>query len=157
MTHRNPRRKHRLVLLALCLLAGCIREYPEVGPLQAGACNPNDSNPDRSVSFRADLLPLFARPVGQAGCSCHMEGSSRQSGITQGGLNLTNYTKTMRGGVNSADNIVLPGDPCGSVLLQSVSEAPVFGSRMPVDGPPFFSPAERTLLSDWIAEGAHDD
>jgi len=38
-----------------------------------------------------------------------------------------------------------------------MSSAPPFGSRMPSNGPPYFSPGERALIADWIAEGANDN
>jgi hypothetical protein len=41
--------------------------------------------------------------------------------------------------------------------VQKTSNAPPTGNRMPSDGPPYLTPSERQLLSDWIAEGAHDN
>jgi hypothetical protein len=34
---------------------------------------------------------------------------------------------------------------------------PPFGSRMPYNGPPFYSPEDRAVLRDWIAEGARNN
>jgi hypothetical protein len=81
----------------------------------------------------------------------------RASGIEATGLELSSYRTLMRGGRMSADTIVIPGDPCASLVVQKVSNAPPTGNRMPSDGPPYLTPSERQLLSDWIAEGANDN
>jgi hypothetical protein len=149
-----------LLCLVMLVTTGCVLESlePEVGEARAGLCKPEDSNPEVPVSWENDLLPLFKRANGNGGCSCHLPTNRRTSGIEIGGLDLSTFEKQMRGGKQApADKIVVPGDPCASVLLQKTSSAPPFGGRMPSDGPPYFTPAERTLLSDWIAEGAHDN
>ncbi len=148
------------LLLVAAGLGGCLVEVlePDVGELRAGVCNPEDSDPDYDVSFREDLLPIFERSFGQAGCSCHLPTSRRPTGIEVSGLDLSTYAKTRQGGNTSGKSkIVVPGDPCSSVLLQKVSSAPPFGARMPSDGPPYLTPVERQLLSDWIFEGARDN
>jgi len=53
--------------------------------------------------------------------------------------------------------IVVPGQPCASILYLKVDEAPPFGARMPLDGPPFWTEDEIQRLHDWIAEGAGDN
>ena len=151
---------------SLHLLAGalilashaCIADIePDVGALRAGTCKPEDSDPNHDVSFKDDVLVLFQRSGGQAGCGCHQPSNRRTSGIDATGLSLENYHSLMRGGNASHDTIVVPGDPCASLIVQKVSSAPPSGARMPPSGPPFLSPTEITLLSDWIAEGAHDN
>lgn len=148
------------VLLLWLPLGGCIAEAlePEVGAARAGLCKPEDSDPTRSVSWENDIQALIKRPNGQGGCTCHLPTNRRTSGIDVGGLDLSTYDKLMKGGrMTTSDTIVVRGDPCSSVLLQKTSSAPPFGGRMPSDGPPYFTPSERALLSDWIAEGAHDN
>ena len=147
-------------VLLLAAFAGCIAEQlePDVGELRAGVCKPLDSDPTSEVSFKDDVLPLFERtPDKGPGCSCHLPSSPRAIGLELTGLDLSTYAGTMRGGDNTADMNVVPGDPCSSILLQKITGAPPFGSRMPSNGPPVFSPREQTLLSDWIAEGANDN
>jgi len=137
---------------------GCISELePDVGAVRAGICKPEDTDPERDVSFQEDILMMFERPRGEPGCGCHLPTSGRPVGIELAGLDLSTYDKLMHGGNQSAEEIVVPGDPCASILLQKVSSAPPFGARMPTSGPPFWSPADRDLLSDWIAEGARDN
>jgi hypothetical protein len=148
-----------IVVVALSSMVGaCVAEIePEIGPLRAGTCKSHDSDPDHEVSFKEDVLVLFQRPNGQGGCACHQPSSRRTSGIDATGLSLENYRTLIRGGNASHDTIIMPGDPCASLIVQKVSSAPPSGSRMPSDGPPYMSPPEIALLSDWIAEGAHDN
>lgn len=139
--------------LAFTALAGCA---PDVGPPLAGACDNADSNPAVNVSFSTQIRPLFNRTPG--GCGCHMPTSAGPGTATQiAGLDLSSLQSLRAGGVISGSRIVVPGDPCASILYQKVEEAPPFGSRMPLDGPPYMTEEERTLLSDWIAEGANDN
>lgn len=158
MMVRMPRLKTQwLVLLALGASA-CITDVePDVGSLRAGTCVPKDSDPMKDVSFKDDVLPLFQRGGGQGGCTCHQPSNRSTPGIDQSGLSLDSYRSLLRGGNNSRDSIVVPGDPCASIIVQKVSNAPPFGTRMPPSGPPFMTPAEIALLADWIAEGAHDN
>jgi Planctomycete cytochrome C len=147
-----------LAIAGLFAASACISDVePDVGPVRAGVCKSEDSDPKHSVSFRSDLLPLFMRPFGSAGCSCHMPSSRRTSGIDATGFDVSTYTSFVRGGNSSRDTAVVPGDPCASLVVQKVSSAPPTGSRMPSDGPPYLSPKEIALLSDWIAEGAIDN
>jgi hypothetical protein len=142
-------------LFASACIAGV---EPEVGDLRAGVCKPEDSDPDHDVSFMTDLeMNIFMRPAGQAGCACHITGNKRTPGIDATGFALDTYDKLRNGGTNSHDTIIVPGNPCASLIVQKVSSAPPSGSRMPSDGPPYLTPTEITLLSDWIAEGAHDN
>ncbi|HMI93811.1 MAG TPA: hypothetical protein VK509_20700 [Polyangiales bacterium] len=149
--------------LALAALAsapaGCIAETlePEVGEVRAGLCQPDDSDPERDVSFMEQIQPMLERPFGQGGCGCHQPTGRRASGIELTGLRLGGYADLMRGGDKSGDTIVVPGDPCASLVLQKTSNAPPSGARMPSDGPPYLSPREHALLHDWIAEGARDN
>lgn len=129
---------------------------PDVGPLVHELCLDEDGAPDHDVSWSADVVPLFIRTSG--GCkSCHLPGGETPVGITVGGLDLSSYESLLAGGVQGGADIVIPGQPCDSVLYQKLSAAPPFGSRMPLDGPAFFSPAELATVHDWIAEGARGD
>jgi hypothetical protein len=139
-------------------VTGCIAEIePDVGALRAGTCRSEDSDPAFSVEFKKQILPIFQRSGRQGGCGCHQPSGKTTPGIDESGLNLGSYQSLMRGGNNSGANIVVPGDPCASVIVQKVSNGPPFGARMPPSGPPFMSPEEIALLRDWIAEGAHDN
>jgi len=157
----TPHRRLQLCL-ALCgaglAVVACVAEVePDVGALRAGTCVSKDSDPARQVSFTQDVLPLLQRSGSQGGCTCHQPSNRSTPGIDQSGLSLENYRSLMRGGNSSRENIVVPGDPCASIIVQKVGSAPPTGARMPPGGPPFMTPAEIALLADWIAEGAHDN
>ena len=157
--------------LALLVITGCSLYYePDVGraidqdqdtsppvdgadpEVDGGGSNPvtgcdnSDSDPSVAVSFVANIRPLMTRSPG--GCSpCHL-------GRITSGLDLSSYQALRRGGLNSGAKVVVPGDPCDSILPQKLGRTPPFGSRMPFNGPPYFTADERQLVRDWIAEGA---
>jgi hypothetical protein len=150
-----PRWLAGLVLAATGAGGGCALE-PDVGPLLAGTCDNRDTHPEASVSFAAQIQPVITRRT--AGCTCHLPGSGGPGiGTALSGLNLASLSSLRQGGTNSGARIVVPGEPCGSILYQKVYDAPPFGSRMPFDGPPFLSDQEIAQIHDWIAEGANDN
>jgi hypothetical protein len=142
-----------LIGTALMALVACA---PDVGPPLAGTCDNTDTNPEVDVAFSTQIRPLLNRMPG--GCSCHMPTSTGLGPATQIiGLNLGSLASLRAGGLTSGSQIVIGGEPCSSILYQKVSEAPPFGSRMPLNGPPYLTGEERRLLHDWIAEGASDN
>jgi hypothetical protein len=144
-----------VALTALTALAACAQLEPDVGPRLAGSCDNRDTDPDVGVSFSRQIRPLFNRFPG--GCGCHLPSPSGPGpGTALGGLDLSSLASLRDGGFGSGPQIVIDGQPCASILYQKVSPAPPFGSRMPLDGPPFLTPEELRLLHDWIAEGAGD-
>lgn len=145
--------------LAACAMAACVMEEwePDVGPLLAGTCKNDDSDPEADVSYSRDLLPLLNRPRGEAGCGCHTPTNGTPNGIALGGFDIGSYEALRRGGRTSGAAIVVPGDPCESILVEKIAGAPSSGARMPLDGPPFLTPEEVQLFHDWIAEGAEND
>jgi len=141
--------------VAVIAISSCMFK-PDVGPELAGACDDADSNPKVSVSFSTQIRPLLNRVPG--GCACHMPTANGLGPATQLiGLNLSSLALLREGGVTSGARIVVPGQPCSSVIYQKTSEAPPFGSRMPLNGPPYMTEEEHELLHDWIAEGANDN
>lgn len=149
------RRPLGLLLVAACALAACGLE-PDVGPLLAGSCNNADSDPTVTVSFSEKVRPLLSRPM--AGCSCHMPTASGVGpGTAISGLDLSSLSSLRAGGHNSGGQIVVAMEPCQSILYQKIDDAPPFGSRMPLGGPPFLTREEEALIHDWIAEGALDN
>jgi hypothetical protein len=159
----------RMLLAGALVLAACDLGYqPEVGALLPTAGIPDsgpapgddggamtevggpcsDSDPEVYVSFAEDVRPLTFKAMG--GCGCHSSSASS-------GFNLGTYDRLRRGGLNSGQEIVVPGNPCDSILVQKLGLAPPFGSRMPYNGPPFFTAEEMTVIKDWIAEGARNN
>jgi hypothetical protein len=145
----------RIALLAALAAGGCTLA-PDVGPRLAGTCDDTDSNPGTPVSFSTSIRPLISRLMG--GCGCHLPTPNGDGVGTQiSGLNLSSLSSLRRGGLNSGAKVVIAGEPCASIMYQKLSDAPPFGSRMPLNGPPYWSPDELQLLHDWIAEGANDN
>jgi hypothetical protein len=142
--------------LAVTVVAACTQLEPDVGPLLAGACNNADTNPATPVSFSTQLRPVISRPMG--GCGCHLPSAAGAGPGTQiTGLDLSTLASLRAGGHNSGSQIVIAMEPCSSILYQKVDDAPPFGSRMPLGGPPFLTNEEVNLIHDWIAEGAADN
>jgi hypothetical protein len=133
-------------LLVLLVSAGCIDYTPDVGPLNAGV---TDGGTTTTVSFSRDIRPLMFRSPGGCG-GCHIGRAG--GGIS--GLDLGSYTALRRGGSISGTRIIVDEDPCASTLVSKLSRIPTFGSRMPFNGPPYFTADEVQLVRDWIVEGA---
>jgi hypothetical protein len=146
----------RLAIVAALAVTACAQLEPDVGPLLAGRCDDADTDPGTRISFATQIRPLINRSPG--GCGCHLPTASGPGpGTVLGGLNLSSLEELRQGGFNSGELAVVTGRPCASILYQKVSDAPPFGSRMPLGGPPFLTPEELALIHDWIAEGAADN
>ncbi len=145
--------------LVLIVLGACVADpyAPDVGPPLTGGCDDADSDPDADVSFGRDLRPMMDRASMAAGCSCHTPTNGSPSGISLAGLNLGSYAAMRMGGFNTGAEIIVPGEPCSSLLVDKLSPTPGWGARMPLDGPPYLTDDEQQLFRDWIAEGAHDN
>lgn len=128
-------------------------------PNLAARCSDRDSNPAVEVSFRRDILEgifLVNRDTAP-GCSCHNPADPLPVGLQMSGLDLSSFSGVRRGGMNTATTIIVPNQPCGSVLFLKVTQTPPLGARMPRNGPPFLSEAQIMLIHDWISEGARDN
>jgi len=145
----------------LLLASGCIGVLdpldPEVGAPLADRCVNEDSDRANKVSFSRDVLTIFTGSAGPVGCGCHQPNNPSPIGFQETGLDLSSYAGLRAGGNRSRSTIVIPGQPCNSVLWQKISAGPPFGARMPLFGPPFLDDASRQKIADWIAEGALDD
>lgn len=138
----------RTSLCLLLTLTACSALEPDVGPKIAGQCQNEDSNSEADVSFTDEVIPMLAER-----CGCH-DPKGGGSAIDSTGFSVGSYRDIMKGGSKSSDNMVVPGDACGSALAQKCSEAPPYGTRMPIAGP-YLSASEMAVLRDWIVEGAH--
>jgi hypothetical protein len=135
----------------------CADLDPRTGPVQA-PCADVDSDPAHAVSFGSDIRPLMNRlgtdPTGHGCIKCHYSTQPKHIGTDQTGLDLSSLGTLRRGGITSGTHIVLAGRPCESAIVQKLEGDYFVGSRMPRDGPPYWSPSEIQLVIDWIAEGA---
>ena len=151
----------RIGLAILLTSVGCLDAVdaldPNVGQPLADRCVNQDSDPDDTISFAQDVLPIFKVQAGPVGCACHQPTDPNPIGLENTGLNLSTLDGVLAGGINSGSAIIVPSQPCDSILYQKISPGPPFGARMPFNGPPFLSDEQRQLIADWIAEGARDN
>lgn len=117
--------------------------------------------PVATVSFARDIRPMIKRSASDPdskGCyPCHDGKAAKHVGVDLGGLDLATLGKLREGGGTSGKNIVKPGDPAGSALVQKLKGTYPFGTRMPKSGPPFWGDGEIAIVEQWIAEGAQGD
>lgn len=132
---------------------GCALIEPEVGE-RIERCSDADSNPAVAVDFARDIRPLMngERPPIKGCKNCHYPGVGTQEGFFRTGLNLSQLVTLRKGGANTGLDVVVPGSPCKSAIVQKL-RGTRGGVRMPKDGP-YWGPAEIQLMMDWIAEGA---
>lgn len=142
------------LLVALCG-SSCLAFQPETGD-RLEACVDADSNPAVAVSFKDQVRPLLSSKVpGTKGCdNCHYASGGTREGIVATGLNLETLKTLRAGGRTTSGNILVPGSPCQSAIVQKLRGT--LGTRMPKNGP-FWEPAQIRIVMDWIAEGAKGD
>ena len=89
------------------------------------------------------VAPVFARRCAR----CHTDGGSM--GSAPEGYRLTSHA----GALDAADRVrVVPGQPQASELLRRIRGQSL--PRMPMDGPPYLSDAEVSLIERWIEQGS---
>ena len=109
---------HHLILVGVSL-CGCMSDLePDVGPVIAGQCKNEDSDPEAEVSFKDEVLPML-----QMRCGCH-DPKGGGSAIDSTGFSIGNASEVKRGGSKSGPNAVIAGDACASILVQKVGSAP---------------------------------
>ena len=141
---------------AVAFAPACTFFEPEVGdPLTA--CSDVDSNPNATVSFKDQIRPMMSGLVpGTTGCKkCHYPDGATREGLDQTGLDLSSLRTLRLGGVNTHDDIVIPGQPCKSAIVSKL-RGTYDGARMPKGGP-YWNDDQIQLVKDWIAEGAKGD
>lgn len=100
------------------------------------------------VSYSGDVQPIFNQTCGGSGC--HIQSS-------QNNVNLSSYSSTISSiGTNYGENIVVPGLPDSSPLVDKIEANPELGSRMPLTGG-YLTPEEIQIIRTWISNGAEDN
>lgn len=97
-----------------------------------------------AVSY-ADVEPILL----QRCIKCHRDGG--QLGPPPEGLRLQSLSQLLAGGDRV---VVVPGVPLASELIRRIKG--LSQPRMPFDGPPYLSPQQIRVLTDWVAQGAPD-
>ena len=134
-----------LGVIAACL-TGCTNESPSLRVISV--VPPANT----TISFSADVQPIFTRSCARAGC--HGSGTFSQ------GLNLESGSSYgLLVGVASTEDPTLkrvePGMSDLSYLIRKI-EGTGIGDRMPQGGP-FLPDAEVQVIKDWIDQGALDN
>lgn len=132
-----------------------------------------------TVSFAADILPIFQPSCGIAGSTCHGTTSSEQEGLFLGSIDGgTDASLVLQGivGVTSVEDpqmvIVKAGDPSNSYMMHKLdgdqctqaaacnavpnNQYPNCGSQMPYSSPALDEPTRDTIRR-WIAQGAQNN
>ena len=87
------------------------------------------------------------QPLMDAECTyCHGGGTPLRD------LSLESLADVLAG--SATGPMVVACDSAGSVLHQKLTPMPPFGLRMPLDGPPYLTPAQIDVVGQWIDEGA---
>jgi hypothetical protein len=110
---------------------------------------PVDDPGGTAVSYATDVQPIW-----DANClGCHSAGGSGGLDLRAavGRAALVNAAATGYSGSR-----VVPGAPHTSVLYQKIEGDPATGARMPFGGAAL-SAGERSLIHDWIEQGALDN
>jgi hypothetical protein len=143
-----------LAVVALGVAPACAFIQPETGDRLA-ACVDGDSNPAVKVSFAKDIRPIIdGRVLGPKPCAdCHYLTQGSQEGVNESGLKLATLEALRKGGNRTSADIVVPGSPCKSAIIQKIRGTFAGGARMPKGGP-YWTPEQTQLFMDWISEGA---
>jgi WD40 repeat protein len=100
--------------------------------------------PTKPVSFREQVAPILVRKC----LGCHNQKKA------ESGLDMTTFSLLRKGGTGAGTDIIEPGDPEASVLIESVRSGAE--PRMPYKLPPL-SDAQVQTLESWIKQGAKFD
>ncbi len=140
---RSPRRRP-LAMAAAVILTGGITAFTYIGWKSTVQTGGSQVKLKDHPSFKADITPVL-----QGSCAnCHMGGKK------SGGLDLSTYESLIKGGRRGSP--VKPGDPDGSLLIQTVQGTSTEVPPMPLGQQPI--PATHIqLLKNWIKDGAHNN
>ena len=138
-------------------LSGCLLSEPDVGPQVSERCINEDSDPNTDIDYQRDIVDKIFSEEPTACFECHRPDAPNPVGFEVGGLDLSSYQTLRQGGAISGSSVVIPGNPCESILLQKIRDGVPFGGRMPLSGAPYLTDEEIQNIHDWIAEGALGD
>ena len=109
--------------------------------IMTGALN---STAKAQIDYATQVQPIFDDKC----TSCHYDGLS--------GVTLSSYRTTMNSvGDQYEMNIVTPGEPDNSPLIDKIEPDPEYGSRMPQSST--LSEAQIDTIRQWVAEGALEE
>jgi hypothetical protein len=129
-------------LVPLLLLAGCTDKVP---PPAAPIVVTTSETPD-------SVQAIFTARCAKAGC--HVTGTAAFDEVLEAGKSYA-ATVNVPSGERPAFMRIRPFVPDSSYLVKKIrGDAGIAGSRMPLDGPPFLSPADSSTVVNWVLNGA---
>ena len=130
-----------LVALVLVMLAGgCTDKVPPPAPVVTISETPDS------------VQAVFTARCAKAGC--HVTGTAVFGEVLETGRSYAT-TVNVPAGERPALTRIRPFQPDSSYLVMKIRGTPgITGSRMPLDGPPFLSPADSSTLVNWVKAGA---
>ena len=130
---------------------------PQVGP-RVDAVDVAPTLEPGAVSFARDIRPLMNRsdtdPNGHGCKKCHYKSNPPAIGVALAGLNMESLGTLRLGGSTSGSQIVVAGKPEESAIVKKLRGTYFYGTRMPKDGPAFWTEEQINLMEKWIREGA---
>lgn len=117
---------------------------------------------DATISFAADVQPIFSASCASNGCHDGAAGPGRPGGGQGGGassLDLTvgNAHQSLLSTTTPCGPIVAPGDAAASILIGKLTGSELcMGSRMP-KGDPALAPELIDTIATWICQGADNN
>lgn len=131
------------VALVLALVLSCNPEVTELADVSAPPV----------IDFAKDIRPLIRSRCAK----CHYPGEQLQTGVLEGGLDVSNLASIRRGGFHTGYGIIVPGNPAASALVRKLRGTFEGGERMPKDGPPYLSEEQIRVVELWIEQGAEGE
>lgn len=129
-----------ILLLTTLFFTSCISNIEDV--------TIGDTYDPPEISYSDDIQPIFTSSCGGSGC--HINSSTN-------GVNLSSYSSVMNSvGSVYGTNIVIPGEPDESPLIDKIEANPDKGNRMP-NGGPYLTADEINKIRAWIEGGAEDN
>jgi hypothetical protein len=132
-----------LPLVLVTLAGGCTDKVPPPAPVVT-----NSETPD-------SVQAVFTARCAKAGC--HVTGTAAFDEVLETGRSYAT-TVNVPAGERPALMRIRPFLPDSSYLVMKTRGTPgIIGTRMPLDGPPYLSPADSSTLVNWVKAGAPAD
>lgn len=128
------------------------------------SCNDSDSDQKKSISYSADIQPIFTKNCTDAGCHAASQSKPNTIGLSKTAhsdtiLVLTDYHYLTEGS-GGEGNAIIPFEPSLSHLFQHINtdpnKSPMAEPTMPKGKSPL-SASDQQIIYDWIADGARND
>lgn len=138
--------KHRILPILLCSISLILVSCGGDDGNSTGPEPPEEPEQDRAVSFSQDISPIFTGTC--AGSACHSAGNQ------ESGVDLSSYDAALNSvGNQYGTEVINPGNPDNSPLVDKIEENPEFGTRMPQGLGPL-NQADIDSIRAWIEDGA---